>query len=289
MRVSLSLPPRVKPFGWLQQKGFTLIELLVVIGIIGLLASLLLPVLARTKTKAHSISCLSNTQQLGLAWLLYSDDHNGRLAYNLGGDVRGRGVAPHNNLNWVNNILDWELTRDNTNVNTIKESSLGPYGNKSVMIYRCPADKVLSQIQRRAGWSARVRSYSMNAMVGDAGDLSQTGRNRNNPEYVQFFNIASIPQPAGIFVFLDEHPDSINDGYFINKAYDWTWVDLPASYHNGAGNFSFADGHAESHYWRLETTRRPARPDGAPLPMKLTKSEWGDYDWVLKRMSVDRD
>ncbi len=74
----------------------------------------------------------------------------------------------------------------------------------------------------------------MNAMIGDAGDLSVTGYNRNNPDYVQFFNMSSIPEPAKIFVFLDEHPDSINDGYFINKADYWEWIDLPASYHNGA-------------------------------------------------------
>ena len=129
----------------------------------------------------------------------------------------------------------------------------------------------------------------MNAMVGDAGDLSDAGFNRNNPDYTQFFNISAIPKPVSIFVFLDEHPDSINDGYFINSGYNWEWIDLPASYHNGACNLSFADGHAETHRWDLESTKAPAHPDGATLPLKLARSEWGDYRWLLQRTSVNRD
>src|SRR3989454_2116919 len=209
MRLKLQCACSGRPSGSALRRAFTLIELLVVVAIIAILASLLLPVLARAKAKAHGVVCLNNTRQLGLAWLLYADDHNGRLAYNLGGDVKIRGVAPANYLNWVNNVLNWELKPDNTNLATIKQASLGPYASKAVNIYRCPSDNVLSGIQRAAGWSARVRSYSMNAMIGDAGDLSQSGFNRNNPDYVQFFNLSSIPQPTGIFVFLDERPYSI--------------------------------------------------------------------------------
>lgn len=59
--------------------GFTLIELLVVIGVIGILASLLMPALVRAKSKANQTQCLNNMRQLGLAAILYADDHNGQL------------------------------------------------------------------------------------------------------------------------------------------------------------------------------------------------------------------
>src|SRR5206468_4278882 len=105
---------------------------------------------------------------------------------------------------------------------------------------------------------------------------------------VQFLKLVTIPKPSQIFIFLDEHPDSINDGYFLNKADDLEWIDLPASYHNGAGCFSFADGHSEVHRWLEASTRRPARPDAATLPFDISPSESRDFDWVAERMSIER-
>ena len=270
------------------RQAFTLVELLVVIALIGILAALLLPALNKVKERTYGIACLNNTRQLGLAWILYADDHEGRLAYNLGGDAARKTVAQKTNLNWVNNVMTWELDSDNTNTATITEASLAPYANYSVAIYKCPADRVLSAIQKSAGWTARIRSYSMNAMVGDAGELSSSGFNRNNPGYVQFFKMSTIPQPAEIFVFLDEHPDSINDGYFLNRVYYHEWVDLPASFHNGAAAFAFADGHSRLRRWVEPETRAPARPDAAKLPSYVPKHKAADFYWVTEHMSVDR-
>ena len=271
------------------QAGFTLVELLVSVAVIGILASLLLPVLVRAREKTRSVFCLNNTRQLNLVWMLYADDHNGRLPYNLGGDAKVRGAAPPTYLNWVNNVLNWELSSDNTNTATITQASLGPYASQAAGIYRCPSDNVLSDIQRSAGWTARVRSYSMNGMIGDAGDLTSPGFNRNNPDYIQFFTFTSIPQPSGIFVFLDEHPDSIDDGYFINNSDDSEWMDLPASYHNGAACLSFADGHSETHRWKYPSTKPPARPDAAALPSLFPSDQQGDFNWLADRMSIDRN
>jgi len=269
------------------EAGFTLIELLAVIAIVGLLSSLLLPALSRTKHRAMSLQCLNNNRQLALATLLYADDFVGHLPYNVGGAGTGRGVGARNNLNWADGILDWELTSDNTNVTLLTRTGLGPYVGGDAQLYRCPSDKVLSLLQRRAGWTGgRARSYAMNAMMGNAGEASVSGMNINNPGYRQFFRLADIPSPMRMFVMVDEHPDSINDGYFLNRGDRREWIDLPASYHGGVGVFSFADGHAEAHRWSVAGTVRPAQPDGAELPLPLARGESADWRWVLDRMSV---
>jgi prepilin-type N-terminal cleavage/methylation domain-containing protein/prepilin-type processing-associated H-X9-DG protein len=295
----MSVPREFKTSNPKRRGAFTLIELLVVIAIIAIIASLVLPALARAKARAHSSFCLNNTRQLGLAWSIYADEHNGLLAYNLGRSSRIASAAPalatgpQMSDNWVNNVLNWETNNsDNTNQAELVETGLGPYTSKAAALYHCPSDNVLSDLQRSAGWTSRVRSYSMNAMVGDAGNFSQTGLNVNNTNYTQFFKAFSIPRPSDIFVFLDEHPDSIDDGYFLNTDNgDWTpkWTDLPGSYHDGGANFSFADGHSEYHRWHNASTKQPAVAYGInpALPMAITDGPQ-DFSWVLNRMSIER-
>ena len=180
--------------------GFTLAELLVVMAVIGILAGLLLPALGASRGKARGIFCQNNNKQLATGWLMYADDHSQRLAYNLGG------AATRTNLNWAAGVLDWELTPDNTNLAELTEAALGSYVAKESAVYRCPSDSVRSAIQAAAGWSRRARSYSMNAAVGDAGEISRYGVNTNNPGYTQFFKLTSMPAPARIFVFRGRAP-----------------------------------------------------------------------------------
>jgi prepilin-type N-terminal cleavage/methylation domain-containing protein/prepilin-type processing-associated H-X9-DG protein len=271
--------------------GFTLIELLVVIGIIAILSSLLLPGLAKAKARGQAIYCLNNLKQLNLAWMIYAHDNGDRLAYNLGATEIKQMLNRKQQYNWANSVLNWELDPDNTNLTLNTGASLGAYVNQNTRVFKCPADYVLSSIQRGAGWSERSRSISMNAMVGDAGDFTVGGTNVNNPSYQQYFKLDQLGSGSDIFIFIEEHPDSINDGYFLNKAAYPGWTDLPASYHNGSANLSFGDGHAEMHTWLLDSTKRPSKPDAAGLPRILPENQRGDLYWLLRRTSayVDTD
>ena len=184
--------------------------------------------------------------------------------------------------------MSWELDSDNTNSTLMTEGSLGSYVSRNPKLYKCPLDRALSKEQRAAEWAERVRSYSMNAMVGHAGALIKYGWNINNPDYRQFFTLTSIPNPERIFVFVEEHSDSINDGYFLNIPDDSQWVDLPASYHDGGCLFSFADGHAEIHKWMSSDTLRPPGPDAALLPFSFSETGRTDFNWIAERTSVER-
>ena len=271
--------------GKARSRGFTLIELLTVIAIVAVLAALLLPALAKARERARAIGCLNNTKQLCLAWQMYAGDNGDNLPYNLG----MAGSSYRTDLNWVNNVMTWDLSSDNTNLATLTGASLGSFVSSSTSVYRCPSDGALSAVQRAAGWASRIRSYSMNAMVGNAGNFSKNGYNINNPDYTQFFKLTQIPQPTEIFVFLDEHPDSINDGYFVERDYYPEWHDLPASYHNGNAAFSYADGHSSLHHWLEPNTFAPPVPNAAALPIPVPASSQRDLEWVMDHMSVEKN
>ncbi len=265
--------------------AFTLVELLVVIAIISVLAAMLLPALSGAKARATATSCLNNERQLALACIIYGDESNDRLPYNLGEAEIRQTVAQGLFLNWSSPIMDWEANNpDNTNRVLLTQGGIGPYTSRSAKLYHCPNDRAVNDQQARQGWTERVRSISLNAMIGDAGSFSLTGANTNNPEYRQFFKVTQVPKPAQIFEFIEEHANSIGDGYFLNKPDDYEWYRLPAAYHAGGVNLSFADGHVESHRWLEASTKAPIRPGEAYS--NVDNQNGPDFRWLMYRTSI---
>jgi len=255
--------------------GFTLIELLVVIAIIAILAAMILPALGKAKQKTQGIYCLNNCKQLMIAWQMYAGDNRDNLvpAFH-GGDARGGAFDPKIGPGWAEGWLDWTTSSDNTNVYFLvseKYTRLAPYIGNAKNVFKCPADIFVSVPQVRQGWTSRVRSLSGNIGVGpgnaEEGPWWGPPNNSGAPLYRHIRKMGEFINagPTDTWVFLDEQPDSMNDpGFFNPNPQGGTWIDIPATYHNGAGGFALADGHAEVHKWRGSLSR------GRPLQTKFT-------------------
>ena len=221
--------------------AFTLIELLVVIAIVSVLAALLLPVLTRAKATAQGANCASNIRQLAVVWNLYGQDFNGHL--------------PQVDK-WV--VGDMTDPFDSTNALLLVDRNESVFARyvTAPRIYKCPGDR-----------SVLARSVSMNGRMGNHPSAPWLGGGGSG--YQVFAELHQIRNPAQIYVFVDERSDSINDASFcmdmsntgnsdgVGSSNPYWMIDYPASYHNGSGRLSFADGHVESHRWVEPTTLVP--------------------------------
>jgi hypothetical protein len=160
---------------------------------------------------------MANGKQLILAWQMYAGDQDDRLA---------------SNPEWVPGWLDWGLSPAYTNTLylTGPEALLSPYTAKNVAIYKCPADNFLSGTQRKAGWSKRVRSMSMNFTLGSPGDSLVDYAAKG------LTKLSALEQPTLTWVFVDEHPDS--QQRLLHRLAQQTVWRTSASSHNGACGFA---------------------------------------------------
>jgi prepilin-type N-terminal cleavage/methylation domain-containing protein len=272
------------------RRGFTLIELLVVIAIIGILAARLLPALAGSKTRSQSVQCISNLKQLATGWYMYSGDNSDRITPTVGQGglqiltTNGNTIwAPGNPANqWIYGDMSQSIAAGNDVL--LRVGLMYPYA-PNVKLFKCPADR------RTVAGIPTVRSVSqngyMNPLVGPPAAPATSPPAPLNAAYRLFKKQSDIAVlgAANTWVFIDENPVSINDGWFCTNPDPNanSWIDKPATYHDHAGGLAFADGHAQIRVWKdanLINWKGPPNTGLTPQP------PGDDFHWLGARTSI---
>jgi len=245
MRTSLSVQ-RFAGRPTSRRAGFTLIELMAVLAIILIVVGLLSAALNQTKGRTMRVACLDNMRQLQFAWMLYAADYSDHVALNKTAPINpdiGIAAAPRNSTNsWVVGN-----PKEDRNFENLARGTLYPYV-KHPEIYRCPMDSSTT----RAG-NYRVRSYSIDAYLGgDDEDMDSRVKMRLS-------DIVN-PGPEKVFVFIEEHENSIWGGGFMVLPRErfglnsGEWSSTPSDRHMQGCNLTFVDGHLE--YWKWNAPKK---------------------------------
>jgi prepilin-type N-terminal cleavage/methylation domain-containing protein/prepilin-type processing-associated H-X9-DG protein len=293
--------------------GFTLIELLVVIAIIAILAAMLLPALAKAKSRARNIHCMNNLNQLMKAVFMYTTDYRDFYPPNPDQSFTGS-----QGCNWVmGNAGGWMPNIsaggnvDGGNPAYVKDSAnclIAPYTGGSLPVFHCPADP------RSCPYSGTdpsqlgknipvVRSYSMNQGIGTKGKCAGgdgavdgpwlTGTHgantHDNGPYLTWGRPSEFGRvsPSDIWVLADDDPWTINDAAIAVIAAQPDTVDYVSPMHDNGAGFSFADGHSEIHKWKSNIWKHdgpPSRTDfQTGASSGLGRLDWFWFAWHASR------
>lgn len=276
------------------RRAFTLLELMVMLMIIALGLLMLVPALAESRIDGQALRCRNNHRQLLRAWQMYAADFNDLLpaADQATATASGR-------PNWMTGNIDFNAGNpSNYNINQdIVKSPLWPYSASKAEIYRCPADPnyviLAGKIYRR------VRTVAMSCAFGNGAWLN--GAAGDAGPYRLYSKLSDVRVPPHTFVFIDEHPNSIDDGEMtVSCAGAQTGdaptlariIEYPAPFHNGGATLSFADGHVEVHNWIGAMLRTPTSYNQTgliPLPINVSAGDSAvDIEWLAANTTVEK-
>lgn len=256
-------------------QGFSRLDLLALLATAALLVLVATAMASTHRVTPEVILCQENLRRLGIAWRSHGAE-NPLLARN----PSGSGASTENPVTsdaWALGWIDWTTAPDNTNNTKIQIPAFLPYIGTDIGLYRCPTDRFVSTAQRSRGWQNRTRSYVMNGLVNlSTTDILPGG-------FTRFRTLSDFSSPSSTFVFTEEHPDSINDPVFFADPSGRSIYDLPASFHEGAATFAFADSHVETRRWINSRLRQPVR--FSTFSQVTVTANDPDLRWLSERAS----